>query len=336
MLILYETILRVEFTGCAWYLYKEDIRVPEGKVKAVKKILVILILVHVGLGLAVLANDKVALVLDVGGRGDLCQNDMAIEGATKTCKNLGLELVVIESNTSSSQLTNIRTAARSEEYELIIAVGFLMLDAINIVADEFPAQKFALIDGISHASNVLNLPFDVADATALAGALAGLICAQFDYSEVGLILGLQIPVLFPYESGFRFGVWWARQRFAMDARHVPDVKVRMAEAGGFSDVALGSRLARDMLDQGVCVIYTVAGRVGLGVYAEIDAELREKGYDHGPPFFISGTGCNQDWFNDERGAVIGSVLLRWDEACAYAIKEYASGRFWGGVRSALG
>ncbi|MBT6200961.1 MAG: sugar-binding protein, partial [Bacteroidetes Order II. Incertae sedis bacterium] len=44
------------------------------------------------------AGGKVALVLDVGGRGDLSFNDMGFKGADEAEAKLGVDVVEIQSN----------------------------------------------------------------------------------------------------------------------------------------------------------------------------------------------------------------------------------------------
>ena len=56
---------------------------------------------------AALAATKVALVLDVGGRGDLSFNDMGFKGADEAVEKLGVELVEIQSNSAADYLSNL-------------------------------------------------------------------------------------------------------------------------------------------------------------------------------------------------------------------------------------
>ena len=50
------------------------------------------------------AAGKVALVLDVGGRGDLSFNDMGFKGADEAKTKLGVEVVEIQSNSAADYL----------------------------------------------------------------------------------------------------------------------------------------------------------------------------------------------------------------------------------------
>ena len=95
---------------------------------------------------AALAATKVALVLDVGGRGDLSFNDMGFKGADEAVEKLDVELVEIQSNSAADYLPNLQNAARSGAFDIIIGVGFLLADSMAEVADQFPDQKFGIID----------------------------------------------------------------------------------------------------------------------------------------------------------------------------------------------
>ena len=92
------------------------------------------------------AAGKIALVTDLGGRGDLSFNDMAFKGADEASAEFGLELVTIQSNSGADYLPNLQNAARTGDFDIIVGVGFLLADAMAEVCDQFPDQNFAIID----------------------------------------------------------------------------------------------------------------------------------------------------------------------------------------------
>src|SRR5579871_3337684 len=74
---------------------------------------------------------RVALVLDVGGRDDKSFNQGAWEGLERAQKELGLgenDIKYVESKDPSDYKTNLTTFA-SQNYDLVIAVGFKLEDA---------------------------------------------------------------------------------------------------------------------------------------------------------------------------------------------------------------
>jgi len=92
------------------------------------------------------AAGKIALVTDLGGRGDLSFNDMGFKGADEASAAFDMELVGIQSNSATDYLPNLQNAARAGDFDIIIGVGFLLADAMAEVAGQFPDQKFAIID----------------------------------------------------------------------------------------------------------------------------------------------------------------------------------------------
>jgi len=154
---------------------------------------------------------KIAIVYDVGGRGDLSFNDMAYLGASRAAKEFGLQLTELQSNSENDYLPNLRSLAKSGEYDIIIAVGFMMTNAVKQVAKEYPNQRFVIIDGYDPEMphNVQMVLFKENEGSALAGALASLIALNDGKDTIGIVLGMEIPVLYKFEGGYRFGAYWA-------------------------------------------------------------------------------------------------------------------------------
>ena len=89
---------------------------------------------------------KVAILFDVGGRGDLSFNDMAWLGAERAAKELGVEVTYLTPKSLADMKPLLEKLASSKEYDLLVLVGFLWTTPLNETADKFPEQKFALID----------------------------------------------------------------------------------------------------------------------------------------------------------------------------------------------
>ncbi|WP_367270879.1 BMP family protein [Thermococcus sp.] len=154
---------------------------------------------------------KIAIVFDVGGRGDLSFNDMAYLGASRAVKDFGLQLTQLQSNSPNDYYTNLQSLAKTGQFDIIIAVGFMMTDAVKKVAAEYPKQRFVLIDGYDPKMphNVQMVLFKENEGSALAGALATLITLNDHKNTIGIVLGMEIPVLYKFEGGYRFGAYWA-------------------------------------------------------------------------------------------------------------------------------
>ena len=272
---------------------------------------------------------KVAVILDVGGRGDLSFNDMGFKGTDEAARDFGLEMVEIQSATAADYLPNIRNAARSRQYDLIICVGFLLSDALATVAPEFPNQKFAIIDAVVDEPNVMSIIFAENEGSALVGALSGMVAAYYGYRYVGCVLGIEIPVLYHFEAGFRFGIAWGLQRYREITGEEVNVGLLYTYTGTFSDIAKGKAATEAMLQQGAGLIYNVAGPLGIGDLEAITEYLHEQGREAGPPFMI-GVDANQDWMGDGH-RVLASMMKRVDVGCYTAVKAVVEGTFQGGI-----
>jgi len=272
---------------------------------------------------------KVAVILDVGGRGDLSFNDMGFKGTDEAARDFGLEMIEIQSATAADYLPNVRNAARSGQYDLIICVGFLLADALATVAPEFPEQKFAIIDAVVDEPNVMSILFAENEGSALVGALSGMVAAYYSYRYVGCVLGIEIPVLYHFEAGFRFGIAWGLKRYREITGEDANVGFLYTYTGTFSDIAKGKAASEAMLKQGAGLIYNVAGPLGIGDLEAITEALHEAGKEAGPPFMI-GVDANQDWMGDGH-RVLASMMKRVDVGCYTAVKSVVEGSFQGGI-----
>ncbi|MEA3239625.1 MAG: BMP family ABC transporter substrate-binding protein [Candidatus Bipolaricaulota bacterium] len=297
-----------------------------------KKVLALLLIVLLGVSLAGFAKGKVAVVLDVGGRGDLSFNDMGFKGTDQAAKDFGYDMVEIQCATAADYLPNLRNVARTGDFELIICVGFLLGDALGTAAAEFPEQKFAIIDvGWITGPNIMNIVFRENEMSALVGALGAMAAAEYGYDYVGIVLGIEIPVLYHFEAGYRFGIDWGIKKYAEVKGTTPDVGLLYTYTGTFSDIALGKAASEAMLSQGAVAIYNVAGPLGIGDLEAVTEFHDNAGTTFGPPYFF-GVDANQDYLGNGLHA-LASGMKRVDVACYDAVKAVAEGTFEPGVVS---
>ncbi|RMF92124.1 MAG: BMP family ABC transporter substrate-binding protein [Nitrospinota bacterium] len=274
------------------------------------------------------AQDNLCIVFDIGGRGDLSFNDMAALGGEKAVQaGLASRVIEVQSKSEADYLPNLRTLARSRRCMVIVGVGFLLTDAVKAVAEEFPTQPFAIIDGfIPDRKNVLSLLFKENEGSALVGALAAMLATEFNASAVGIVLGVEIPVLWKFECGYKFGVHWA---LTQKRRTRPDaVKVLATYTGSFNDPARGKTAAEVQLNQGAIVIYNVAGATGLGIFEAVEARGKAAGRHQGPPFAI-GVDADQDYIKP--GFIVASMMKRVDVGVFTAARLAHEGKFQGGI-----
>jgi len=307
--------------------------------------LVIIVLVVVAGGsyyyftqVAVAPQKTIGVVFDVGGRGDLSFNDMAALGADNfATQQLGCassnpapcEQFLTSSN-SNDYVTNLqKLASQTHPPVLIVAVGFLMTDAVNQTSKQYPNQNFAIIDGfVPGLPNVLSIQFRTDQGAAVAGALAAYATSCYGGSKVGLVLGIEIPVLWTFEIGYKWGVSWA-YNYSQTHGNAINVgapgthPVVYQYTGSFSDPAKGEAAATAQFNQGAVVSYNVAGSTGNGIFTAA-TKLAPSGATMGPPFGI-GVDSDQDWIAP--GFVLASQMKRVDTAVFQSAQLALNGSF---------
>ncbi len=296
-----------------------------------KKLLAVALILILGVSVAGWAASKVGIVLDVGGRGDLAFNDMGFKGTDQAAKDFGLQMTEVQSATGADYLPNIRNLARTGQYDLILCVGFLLGDALNQAAQEFPNQKFAIIDSVVSQPNVMSIVFRENEQSALIGALAAMSAAQHGYTAAGVVLGIEIPVLWHFEAGFRYGMYWGLQAYAAHTGTMPNVKLLYTYTGTFSDIALGKAASEAMLAQGAVGVYNVAGPLGVGDLEAVTEAHTAARTTSGAPYYY-GVDADQDWMGMGLYS-IASGMKRVDNACYMAVQSVVNGTFKAGTIS---
>ena len=154
---------------------------------------------------------KIGLVTDIGGLDDRSFNFLANKGLERAKTELGVEGRVVISEAEADYVPNLTTLAR-QDYDLVIAVGFLMAAALEEVSGRFPDVNFAIIDSSqsemkTKPKNVRGLLFKEQEAGYLVGYLAGLITKAEGGSKqvIGSVGGLKIPPVDRYIAGYQAG-----------------------------------------------------------------------------------------------------------------------------------
>ncbi len=192
-----------------------------------------------------------AMVTDQSGLGDQAFNDATWSGFQALKKDYGVNIKVVESSEQAQYVPNLSTLAE-QHADLIVGVGFLMKDAMNEVAPQYPNTHFGLVDACVDQPNVACIQFKENEGAFLMGAIAAYMSKT---RKVGFVGGMETEVVKRFEAGYRAGV------MTVD----PKVKVLVSYAGAFNDPAKGKELALAQYHQGADVIFQVAGFTGTGV-----------------------------------------------------------------------
>jgi basic membrane protein A len=256
---------------------------------------------------------KVGMVTDIGGLNDRSFNESAYKGLKRAESELGIEVRAITSKSNADYVPNLTTLAR-QKYDLVIAVGFLMAEATEKVAGQFPDVHFAIIDSSQAAmkskpENVEGLLFAEQESGYLVGYMAGLYTKDQGGDQViSSVGGLKIPPVDHYIAGYQKG--------AKDAN--PKIKTLNAYSEDFVDQAKCKELALNQIAEGSQVVFQVAGQCGLGA---LDA-AKEKGKQG------IGVDADQAYLGDY---VMTSALKKIDEAVFATVKEVQDGGYKGGT-----
>ncbi len=163
-----------------------------------------------------------------------------------------------------------------------------------------------------------------------------MLAAHYEKPYVGMALGIEIPVLWKFEIGYKFGVDWAvkwyEEKFGEPAPGIgatpPKERVLWTYTGTFSDPVKGYEAAKTQIAQGAVAVYNVGGPIGLGIFQAAREAGEAEGKTTGPPFGI-GVDADQDWV--EPGWIIVSMMKRVDTGVYEAAKRVVEGTFEGGI-----
>ena len=255
---------------------------------------------------------RIGLVTAVGGPFNM----LATEGLERARAELGVEGRILVSRTNGDYVRHL-TRLAEQGFDLVIAAGSSMADAVDTVAKQFPELHFAIVDVAqellpSNPRNVRGLLFEEEEAGYLVGYLAGLVTRHEAGSKqvIGSVGGAKRPSVDRYIAGYRAGA----------RRANPKVVTLNGYSDDFVDQAKCKELALDQMGRGARIVFHVAGRCGLGVLA---AAAEQNLYGIGVDSDQSHLGPH----------VLSSALKRVDVAVFQTIQAEQEGAFAGGEDS---
>jgi basic membrane protein A len=257
------------------------------------------------------ATFKAALVSDVGRFNDKGFNENQLTGLKRAAKVLKIQYRAVESRSAGDYLPNMASLARSG-YNIVISAGFLLADATEAVADQFPNTKFAITDmsvtGFKkpHA-NVEGLTYATQQNSYLIGCLAAHVAARSGKKNISVVGGVKIPPVDAFLAGYKAGA----------QRCVPGTTVQIGYSQDFIDQAKCKSVAQNQLDAGSQVVFGVAGPCGLGA---LDA-AKEAGK------WAVGVDVDQSYLGSY---ILTSAVKRVDVGIFLAVKGAKNGQFKGG------
>ncbi len=260
---------------------------------------------------ALAADDKPAIVFDIGGKFDKSFNESMFNGSEKFKAESGVAYGEFEIANEAQREQAIRNFA-DQGYSPIIAAGFAQAAAVEKVAKEYPDLKFAIVDMVVDLPNVQSIVFNEHEGSYLVGMMAGMASKTGTVSFVG---GMDIPLIRKFACGYAQGVKAAK----------PDAKIIQNMTGdtgaAWNDPVKGGEITKGQMSQGSDVVYAAAGATGLGVL---------KAAAEGGALSI-GVDANQNYLYP--GKVLTSMLKRVDVAVYNVMKSGKDGTFKGGIQA---
>ena len=231
----------------------------------------VLLLCLIAIGLILIGNTdlfakekpeefKVALLLPASIT-DGGWNAFAYDGLKAIEKELGAKISHIESRTPTDQEAHFRDYAM-DGYQLIFGHGFGYQDPAKQVAPDFPETVFITSTGNTITDNISPMVFAIEEPVYLLGVIAG---SMTQTNKIGIVGGQNIAAINSMFSAFEDG-----------AKSVnPDVVVRRAYVGNWSDIGKGKELALAHINEGSDFLFPVADVAGLGVFQAVEAAQNE-------------------------------------------------------------
>ncbi|MFW9793247.1 MAG: BMP family protein [Candidatus Thorarchaeota archaeon] len=275
---------------------------------------------------------EVAIVFIAGGLGDGRFNDFVYEGVLKAHEDYNINFTYAEPMQLSDYEPMIRNLANHTEYidpyKLIICIAWDQVDALLIVAEEYPEQEFAVIDPLVTIDseiypNVASVNFVRSEAGALVGVIAGLMT---ETDSIGFLGGMEIALINAFTAGY---VWGANLTN-------PGINYTLDYTNTWIDINMGKTLTKGMYAAGVDIVYQVAAIAGYGAF---DA-AKEDNETSPTPLWVIGSDVPQMYLGcldpeNPTPPTVGltSALLRMDVAIYDLMYEAVLGIWVGGNRT---
>ena len=320
------------------YLYETmmaaaALRLPENGCPIVVKSLaascsVILALVLAQPAAAAVGKPIQAALFINGTLGDRSFFDSAALGLRRAQSELGMETKTVEAGADPTGWEEALTdLVDGGDYDVIVVGTYTLTPLVEKLATAYPETKFIFFDGTVDygrcaCGNVYSVLFRQNEGGYLAGVLAArLALGGAPPTRLGIIGGMDIPVVNDYAAGFEAGAHSVS----------PDLPVLKQYANSFTDPATGKEIAKAEYGQGADLIFQIAGASGQGV---IEAAT-ETGH------YVIGVDSDQAAIYqaaapDRAARIVTSVLKRVDNAVFRALSRMKGGTLAFGKSESLG
>lgn len=269
---------------------------------------------------------KACMVSDAGGFQDNSFNESSYTGLKQAEKNLGVQVSQAESRDSTDYQSNIDSLV-AEGCNMVINVGFLLADATQDAAKQYPDVDFVLIDATMQDENfepvtlpnVKSIVYDTAPAAFLAGYVAA---GMTETGVLGTYGGMEIPTVTIFMDGFVDGVAYYNEQNGTSVKVLGWDKEKQSGTivGSFEDTLAGQNITESLISNNADIIFPVAGPVGHGSVAAVESSGKDI-----PIIWVDADGYLT--VPDSKSLFLTSVLKLMTEAVEDVIKEGMEGNF---------
>lgn len=261
---------------------------------------------------------QVGMVSDVGGLDDASFNQNTWDGLKRADDELPVCAKFIESQAQADYEKNI-TEFAEQKYDMVITVGFLLGDATQKMAEQYPDVKFAIVDYAYDPAipNVQGIVFNTDEAAFPIGYLAAAWADLQDPADpqIGYVGGMQIPTVEIFIVAYEAGAKYYNEAYGKN------VQVKGVYVGDFEAPDQGKIQGNSLIDEGVDVIFGVGGKTGNGGLTA----AKERGK--------WGIGVDVDQYftlPNEKDILLTSCMKRLDNSVYNVVEAATKDQFGGG------
>ena len=274
------------------------------------------------------SRPTIRLVTDATGIDDKSFNAAAWRGivefygeSVENAKSRGTLYDVVTCQTQDQYLPTLKQLS-DEGYDLICATGFTFADAITEIADQYPEQKYMIVDvDWVGRPNVKEFVFHEEEGSYLVGLAAALQAKEDGIAnpKFGFIGGVPGATITKFEVGYIQGI----------RAVLPKAEILDYYANDWGKPELAKTQAKNWYNMGVYAIFSAAGGTGNGTIAQAK-EMQYAGKN------VWAIGVDSDQYADGvyaegKSAVLTSMIKRVETSTLVALHEIAEGKFKGGV-----
>lgn len=258
---------------------------------------------------SIYVGDDISVALIIGQKGDMSFNDAAVVGLNMAKEDYDINLSILEHQNNPEKFELSLVEAAENGNDIIMGSSFLA-ETIEKNAEKYPDISFVLYDGEidwtkGNYNNVVCITYESNQASFLAGYAA----ASLSKSEtIGVLAGMDLAMNNDFIVGYIEGA----------LLYNPNIKVAVEYVGSFADAKQGELLAKNMIDQGVDVLFNVAGGSGKGLFkAVVEEGIMAIGVD-----IDQATAFEFKGEKDLAASIFTSVLKRVDHSLYEAVGLY--------------